>query len=364
MATAMLEAKTPVAVYVAPQGAQAASAGFFLLMAADIAAMAPGTNTGAAHPVGGQGEDIEGTMGEKVEADSAAWVRSLAARNGRDSALAEAAVLESRSYTAEEALAAGLVDLVAEDLDELLGQLEARRVQLKDGESRTLQISGRGVRSMERTAFQKVRGALLSPNIAYLLLSLGGLGLWVEITSPGAIFPGVLGAIAFILGLYGTSALPVSTAGIAFLLLAGVLFFAEVKTGGFGVLGLGGIVSLVLGGLMLFQSPDPALRVSYQVIVALAVTSLLVVAPLSVLVWRARRHQVQTGGEGLVGETARAREGFVHPQGDGAASYRGKVDLHGEIWNALSEEPIESGATVRVVQVEGLTVQVRADGGT
>jgi membrane-bound serine protease (ClpP class) len=361
--TTMMAARTPVVVWVAPAGAQAASAGFFLLMAADVAAMAPGTNTGAAHPVGGQGEDIEGTLGEKVEQDAAATIRSLAARNQRDQELAEAGVVDSRSWTADEALAAGLVDLQAETLEHLLRQLDGRRVAKREGEERVLRTAETVVRRVEMTPFQRVRSALVHPNIAVLLMSLGGLGLMIEIYNPGAIFPGVVGAIALILGLYSMSVLPVNYAGVALLGLAALLFIAEIKVQSFGLLALGGVTSLVLGFLMLFESADPALRVSVDVAVALAAASLVVVGGLGAVALRARRRRVSTGEEGLIGESGVVRTPIVAAGGD----HRGKVAVHGELWTASADRPIGSGERVRVVAVDGLRVKVEpvdADGGS
>jgi membrane-bound serine protease (ClpP class) len=349
--TAMLTASTPTVVWVAPSGAQAASAGFFLLMAADVAAMAPGTNTGAAHPVGGQGEDIQGTMGEKVEQDAAATIRSLAARNGRNEKLAESAVVESLSFSSEEALEKGLADLVAPSLDRLLAELDGRRLADPDRADAVVRTAGALVRRVEMSPFQKVRSTLVHPNIAYMLLTLGGLGLYFELANPGAVLPGVLGAICLILGFYGMSVLPVSYAGFALMALAAVLFVAEVKVQSFGVLTAGGIASLVLGSLMLFRSADPALRVSVRLVVALSIVALLVVATLVTLALRIQRHRVTTGSEGLVAERAFARAPF----GPGA----GKVDLHGEIWNAEADQPLDAGESVEVVEVRGLTLRVR-----
>jgi membrane-bound serine protease (ClpP class) len=349
--TAMLAARTPTVVYVAPSGGQAASAGFFLLMAADVAVMAPGTNSGAAHPVGGQGEDIEGTMGEKVEQDAAATIRSLAARNGRDQKLAEAAVLESLSYSAEEALANGLADLVAPSLERLLADLDGRHLADPERQELVLSTAGANVRRLEMSPFQRIRSTLVHPNIAYMLLTLGGLGLYFELANPGAILPGVLGAIFLILGFYGMSVLPVNYAGIALMALAGVLFFAEIKVQSFGVLTAGGLASLVLGSLMLFRSADPALRVSVQLIVALSVLALVAAVTLAALALRAQRERVTTGSAGMITEHALARRDF----GPGT----GKVDLRGEIWNAVSDAPIAAGDIVEVVEVRGLTLHVR-----
>jgi membrane-bound serine protease (ClpP class) len=336
-------------VYVAPSGAQAASAGFFILMAADVAAMAPGTNTGAAHPVGGQGEDIEGTMGEKVEQDAAATIRSLADRHGRDAELAEAAVVESRSFTAEEARDAGLVEVVAPSLQSLLVALDGREIE-KGGRTLTLATRDAPVREVEQSPFRRVLSALAHPNIAYVLLSLGFLGLYFELMNPGAILPGVVGAICLILAFFSLSVLPVNYAGVALILLAIILFIAEVKVTSFGLLTVGGVISLVLGGLMLFKSPLPALRVSVELIAAVAVFALVVVGALLSLVVRTHRSQVTTGREGLVGEVGRVVE---------ALAPRGKVFVHGEYWYARADGPVAAGTEVEVVAVDGMHLAVR-----
>lgn len=348
MTSAMLEAKVPVIVFVAPSGAQAASAGFFLLMAADVAAMAPGTNTGAAHPVGGQGEDIEGTMGEKVEQDAAAQIRSLAQRRGRPVELAEAAVIESRSFTAEEALEDGLVDVIAVDVRQLLQELEGRSFE-KRGEVAELDLADAEIRDYEMDAFQKVRSILVHPNIAYMLLTLGGLGLYFELSNPGAILPGVLGAICLVVGLYALSVLPVSYAGIALLILAAFFFVAEIKVTSYGLLTLAGVTCLVLGSLMLFDSPDPAIRVSLDVILSLTLFVTVVVGFLVTMVVRVHRTQVRTGLEGLVHERGVAR---------GALDPRGKVFVHGEIWWAEAASPVASGEEVEVIAVENGRLKV------
>lgn len=350
--TAMLGARTPVVVYVAPAGAQAASAGFFLLMAADVAAMAPGTNAGAAHPVDGSGGDIGGVMGEKVEQDAAATVRSLAARHGRNAELAEEAVLRSRSFTAHEAQAQRLVEVVAEDLPGLLRALDGRRVAKRGaggGES-VLRTAGASVVDVELTAVQKVRSALSHPNIAYLLLTLGGLGLYFELSTPGAVLPGVVGAISLILAFYALSVLPTNYAGIALMILAALFFLAEVKVPSHGLLTVGGLVSLVLGSLMLFDTPDPALRVSLSVIATVTAAAAVVAFFLATLGVRAQRRQVQTGLEGLVHERGVARSPLAP---------RGKVFVHGEIWDAVADGEVAAGQPVEVVAAEGLVLRVQ-----
>lgn len=347
--TGILGAKTPVVVYVSPSGAQAASAGFFILMSADIAAMAPGTNTGAAHPVGAGGEDIGGTMAKKVEEDSAANIRSMARRNNRNIELAQAAVLQSRSFTADEALEGKLIDLIAPSFDKLLEALDGRTVRRGDAVV-TLHTRGAQVREIELSPLRRLLAVIAQPDIALILLTLGSLGLTFELMSPGAILPGVVGGICLILGFFAMSVLPVDFAGVALLVLALILYIAEVKVVSHGVLGIGGTISLVLGALMLFKSPEPALRVSLEVIVSLAVFSLVVVGFLMTMALRMRRAPVRTGIEGLVHEIGTARSP-IDP--------RGKVFVHGEIWDAVSEEPLAAGDPVEVVAVRNLTLAVR-----
>lgn len=347
--TAMLGARTPVVVYVSPSGAQAASAGFFLLMAADVAVMAPGTNTGAAHPVGGQGEDIPGNLGEKAVQDAAANIRSLAARNGRDVKLAEAAVLQSRSFTAQEALDGQLIDLVAPNLPALLRQLEGRPVQ-RNGAAVPLRTADTEVVEFELSPLRRFLGVLADPNIAYMLLTFGFLGLYFELMNPGAVLPGVVGGICLILGFYALSVLPVDYAGLALIVLAVILFIAEIKITSYGLLTVAGVISLVLGSLMLFKTAEPALRVSLELIASLAVFSLLLVGFLLFLSLRARRTPVRTGMEGLLHEVGTARSPLAP---------RGKVFVHGELWDAVAEEPVALGEPVEIVGVRNLTLAVR-----
>ncbi len=349
--SAMLESEVPVAVYVSPSGSQAASAGFFLLMAADIAAMAPGTNTGAAHPVGGQGEDIEGTMGEKVEQDAAATIRSLATRNKRNAELAEAAVVESRSFTAEEALESELIDLIVADVPALLAELDGRELAADGGETKTVRTAGAVIERPEMSSFQRFLGAIAHPNIAYILMTLGGLGLYFELQNPGAILPGVIGAICLILAFFALSVLPVNYAGIALIFLALIFFIAEVKVVSYGLLTVGGLISLVIGSLMLFKSSDPALRVGLDVIAAAVIFCLVTVGFLLLMAIRAHKSQVRTGLEGLVNERGVARS---------ALEPSGKVFVHGELWNAVAESPLAAGDDVEVVSVDGMTLRVRA----
>jgi len=350
--TAMLEAETPVVVFVSPRGSQAASAGFFLLMAADVAAMSPGTNTGAAHPVGGQGEEIEGPMGEKVEKDAAATIRSLATRSGRNAELAEEAVLESRSFTADEALDSGLVDILAANIPELLEALDGIEVSREGRDTVVLQTVGARIETLEMSGFQKFLSTIAHPNIAYILLTLGGLGLYFELSNPGAVLPGVVGGICLILAFFALSVLPVNYAGIALIILAMIFFIAEVKVTSYGLLTVAGVIALILGSLMLFKSADPAIRVSLELIVSMAIFTLVVVTFLVSMVVRAHRVQVATGAEGLLHKHGVART---------RVAGRGKVFVHGEIWDAAADEEIPAGSPIEVVSVDGLRLRVRAE---
>ena len=351
--TAMLNTETPVVVFVSPSGSQAASAGFFLLMAADVAAMAPGTNAGAAHPVGGQGEDIKGDLGDKVEEDAAATIRSLASRNGRNLDLAEAAVVESRSYTAEEALENGLIDVIASSLPDLLRQLNGWELPSQNGESGLLLTADAVVETREMGVFQRFLATIAHPNIAYILMTLGGLGLYFELSNPGAVLPGVVGGICLILAFFALSVLPVNYAGIALIILALIFFIAEVKVTSYGLLTVAGVISLVLGSLMLFKSPDPAIRVSLEVIISVTLFAIAVVAFLGTMVIRTYRSQVTTGTEGLVHKRAIARTDL---------DPGGKVFVHGEIWDAHSDVRVSAGSTVEIIAVDGMRLQVRPRG--
>jgi membrane-bound serine protease (ClpP class) len=337
---------------VAPGGAQAASAGFFILMSADLAAMAPGTNAGAAHPVADGGKDIPGVLGKKVEQDAAANIRSLAVRNGRNVQLAEAAVLESRSYTAEEALKEKLIDVVAPDLPALVRALDGRVIK-RGSDALTLHTARAPVTRFTVSPLRGLLGVLADPNITYLLLGLGWLGLLFELMHPGAVLPGVVGAICLVLGLYGLSVLPVNYAGLALIFLAVVFFILEIKVVSYGMLVVAGVVCLVVGSLMLFKSPEPALRVSVELIAMLAGFSLLVVGFLVAMSLRARALPVRSGSEAMLHEIGTARS-LLDPWG--------KVFVHGEIWDAVAEPsdgPVAAGELVEVTAVRNLTLAVR-----
>jgi membrane-bound serine protease (ClpP class) len=348
----ILNSKVPVVCYVGPKGSHAASAGFFILLSADVAVMAPGTNTGAAHPVFPFGMENE-TMMEKVKNDSLASLRSFVVQRKRNYELAEKAVLESKSYTADEALEGQLIDLIAEDEGELLSHLEGFKVSRFDGEEVVLRTEGRLTRTLEMTFRQSVLSAIANPNLALILGLIGLLGLYLEFTHPGLIAPGVVGGICLLLGLVGFSLLPVNYVGVLLIVLGIGLFVAEVLVQGFGVLGIGGVVSLVLGLLFLVDSPYPELRIGWGVALAVAIPFAAVCLFFLWVVARNRTSRVVTGREGLVGLTGVARSGISRKGG--------KVFVAGEWWNAVSEEDIAPGSRVRVRDVNGLTVLVTAE---
>jgi len=348
--TAVSGSEVPVAVYVSPAGARAASAGFFILLAADVAAMAPGTNTGAAHPVGGQGENLPEDVRDKATEDATAMIQAFAEQRRRNVELAVAAVRESASYTAEEAKKTGLVDLIANDLDDLLKKLSGTEVRRFDGTTKVLELSEPIIFRIEPTFADRLFSVLANPNVVYLLMALGALGLYVEITHPGGILPGVIGVVCLVVGLYSISVLPVSWAGVALIFVALMLFLLEVKVASYGLLTIGGLICFVLGSLMLFDAPIPAMRVSLGVILPTAIVLAGVTAFLLNRVVRAHRLRPMTGEEGLVGEVGTALSD-IDPTG--------KVLVHGEYWDARSvTTAIASGARVRVVAVGSKRIDV------
>ena len=341
--SAITTSPVPVAVFVTPAGARAASAGFFILMSADVAAMSPGTNTGAAHPVGGQGENLPDDVREKITNDAAAMVRSLAEHRGRNAATAARTVVESISLTAEEALDEHLIDFVVADDAALLAKLNGYELTRFDGTTGVLDLAQPTMVDIEPTFAEQLFSVLANPNVAYLLMALGALGLYVEITHPGGILPGVVGVIFLLLGLYSVSVLPVSWAGVALIFVALMLFVLEVKVTSYGLLTIGGVISFVLGSLMLFDGPIPAMRVSMGVVLPTAVVVALLTGFLLTRVLRAHRQRPMTGREGLVGEEGRAI-GDLAPDG--------KVAVHGEYWDArVVGGPVRDGGVVRVVKV-------------
>lgn len=344
----ILASPIPVVVYVAPAGSRAASAGVFITMAAHVAAMAPGTNIGAAHPVALGGGKMDKTMIEKVENDAAAYIRSLAERWGRNADWAEEAVRKSVSIQASEAVEKGVVDLLAPSLEELLAKIDGRAIQA-GGRTVTLATAGAPVVTVSMTLKQRILSFLSHPNVAYLLMLLGFYGIFFELSSPGALFPGIIGGIAIILAAYALQLLPVNWAGLALMALALVLFLLEIKVPSHGALTIGGVVALTLGSLMLFDSPDPLLRVSLKVIIpAVVVTSGFFIFLVGKTA-QAHRARVTTGREGLVGA-----EGIVRKWADG----QGTILLRGELWKAESQSALESGQEVTVTETDGLTLTV------
>jgi membrane-bound serine protease (ClpP class) len=352
---AMLNAEVPVVVYVSPPGARAASAGVFITYAAHLAAMAPGTNIGAAHPVsvgGGGAGDTTSVMSDKITNDAVAQIKALAQKRGRNVQWAEAAVRQSVSVTASEALELNVINYVAPHLDSLLIMIDGVTVELPFGE-KTLHTRNAEKRFREMGWREKLLDKIADPNIAYILLLIGIYGLFFELWNPGTIFPGVVGALSLVLAFFALQILPVNWAGVLLILMAVVLFVLEVKITSYGLLTLGGILSMLVGSLMLFENPEvplePVLRVSRPLILSAVVTTAAIFVFVMGLVVKAHRAKVTTGKEGLVGEIGFARTDIA-PEGD--------VNVHGEIWHASSDQPIQAGQKVRVVAVEGLEIKV------
>ncbi|NOY53402.1 MAG: nodulation protein NfeD [Deltaproteobacteria bacterium] len=346
---AMLSATIPVIVYVAPNGARAASAGVFITLAAHVAAMAPGTHIGAAHPVKAGGGSMGKEMARKVENDFAAYIRSLAGQHGRNAEWAEKAVRESVSITASAALKLNVIDLIAKDLPDLLTKIDGRKITV-NGKPYTLDTRGIKVREIHRGMRYHILDTLSNPNVAYILMILGFYGLFFEIANPGAILPGVVGGISLILAFYAFQSLPINYAGLLLILLALILFVAEALVISHGVLAIGGIVAMTLGSFMLIESPLPFLRISLSVIlptVALTALFFLMIVGLAVKVHR-KKHA--SGPEALIGETGKA-ETDLDPEGT--------VFLHSELWQAVAFERIEKGTNIEVTGLQGLVLKVR-----
>jgi membrane-bound serine protease (ClpP class) len=346
----LLNSPIPVVVYIAPSGARAASAGVLITLAAHVAAMAPGTNIGAAHPVGLGGGKMDDTMLKKVENDAAAYAKSLAEQRGRNVEWAVKAVRESESVSAQKALELAIIDLVAPSLAALIEEIDGREVETVWGK-KTLALKDLPIESSEMGWRYRLLDTLSNPNIAYILMMLGFYGLFFELSNPGVIFPGVFGAICLILAFFALQTLPVNYAGVLLILLAIILFLAEIKVTSYGVLSLGGIVALLLGSLMLIESPDPALRVSWYVILPMVATTAAFFLFAVSFALRAQMRQPTTGQEGLIGKRAKV----VMP-----IHREGKVFVHGEYWNAESDETFEVGETVEIVSVSELMLKVKS----
>jgi len=353
IAQAVLNSEVPIIVYVSPSGAQAASAGVFLTAAADIAAMAPGTNIGAAHPVTSGGGDLPSSMSEKVVNDMRAFARSIAAQRGRNAEWLEEAVKSSISATAQEAFEENVIDIVAPSLPALIEKLDGWQIQRKGA---ALVLNTRAIEkiTIEPGWQYSVLRIIGDPNLAYILLMIGLAGLYFELSNPGAVLPGVIGGISLILALYAMQTLPVNYAGILIIILAVIFFIAEIKIASHGMLSVAGVICLALGSLMLFHNPDQPMQIAWSVFFPTVATVSIFFATVSALAFKAQASRPKTGAEALVGLTGEAR-GDIDPEG--------KIFVNGELWNAESEEEISSGEKVEVVEVYNLKLKVKKIGG-
>lgn len=349
IAQAILNSAVPVIVYVSPSGAQAASAGVFVTVAADIAAMAPGTNIGAAHPVTASGGDVPSTMNEKVVNDMVAFARSIAAKRGRNAEWLEDSIRKSASITADEAFEKNVIDLVADDLPSLLYRLNGWEIH-RAGVPKVLHTWAIEQRRLDPSMQYKVLQAISNPNLAYILLMIGLAGLYFELSQPGAIVPGVIGGISLILAMYAMQTLPVNYAGFLFILLAVVFFIVEIKVASHGLLSLAGVISLVLGSLMLFGAPGGVSGLAWSVLVPTVLAVSFFFVTVASLAFRAQRARPQTGADALLGLIGEVRKDLA-PEG--------KVFVYGELWNARADEPIRAGEKVRVISVENLKLKVK-----
>jgi len=344
----IVASSVPVIVYVTPAGSRAGSAGIFILEAADVAAMAPGTNAGAAHPVTLFGKPDE-TMMNKIENDAAALMRSVAAKRGRNVELAESAVRESKSFTEQEALDKKLIDYVAPSEQDLFRQMNGKSFKRFDGTAVTLNLTGQPVRNYQMTLKEQILSYIMDPNITLIILLIGALCLYVEFNHPGAVVPGTIGVIFIVLAAFALHLLPIRFAALAMILVAFALFIAEAKFPSHGILTAGGIVLLTLGGLLLVDAPIPEMRVHLLTALAVSIPFGIITAFLMGIAVRARRHKIVTGKQGLIGEIGIAQT-LLAPAG--------KVFVHGELWDAVSTIPVPAGEQIVVRQVDGLTLRV------
>jgi membrane-bound serine protease (ClpP class) len=348
----------PVIVYVTPTGGHAGSAGIFILESADVAAMAPGTAAGAAHPVtlvGPVQVKPDDEMNRKIENDAAALMRSVASKRGRNAESAESAVRESKSFTEQEALAGHLIDYVASSPEDLFRQMQGKTFKRFNGESASLNLAGQPVVPFEMTLKEHILDDLMDPNVAFLLLAIGALALYVEFNHPGAVIPGTVGVVFILLAAFALNFLPTRFAALGLILGAFVLFAAEAKFATHGVLTIGGIVLLTLGGLLLVDSPIPEMRVHLLTALAVSIPLGVITAFLMTIAVRARRNKIVTGAQGLVGETGVAQT---------ALSPQGKVFVHGELWDAVASSPLPPGEMIVVRKIDGLTLEVEPLGAT
>jgi len=342
-------APVPVIIYVTPGGSRAASAGFFILESADVAAMAPGTNTGAAHPVTIGGGKMDDVMKDKLENDAAALMRSVVSKRGRNVEIAETTVRQSKSFTEQEALSQKLIDYIAPTEEDLFKQMQGKTVKRFTGRTETLNLVGEPVRNFDMTLKQRILAFIMDPNIAFILLAIGALALYAEFNHPGAVVPGTVGVVFILLAVFALNLLPTRFAAVVLILASFVLFALEAKFASHGVLAIGGIVTMVLGALLLVDAPIPEMRVHLLTALAVSIPLSIITVFLMSIALKARANKIVTGAQGLVGEIGIAQTSL---------SPQGKVFIHGELWDAISSTNIPAGQTVVVRQVDGLRIQV------
>jgi membrane-bound serine protease (ClpP class) len=345
----VLHSQVPVIVYVTPSGAGASSAGFFILESADVAAMAPGTNTGAAHPVLSGGAPMDPVMKEKAENYAASLMRSYVSKRGRNVEVAESAIRQSKSFTSDEALSQHLIDYIAKDENDLFKQLEGKTITRFDGSKVTLHLSGKPVTLYDLTLKERILDWLMDPSITFLLMAIGFLAIYFEFNHPGAVIPGVVGFIAVLLALYALNMLPFRSIAIVMIISAFVMFILEAKFQTHGALGIGGIVLMVIGSLLLVDGPIPEMRVKLWAAISISIPLGIITIFLMTIALQARRNKIVTGEQGLIGEVGIART---------ALTPAGKVQLHGALWDAIAPNDVEIGREVVVRKVQDLVLQV------
>lgn len=345
----MLSAQVPIMVYVAPSGSGAGSAGVFITMAAHVAAMAPATNIGAAHPVAGGGQEVKGVMGEKIENFTASFSETIAQKRGRNTEWAIQAVRRSVAITETDALKKNVIDIVAKDIDDLLRQADGRKVDL-DGRMTTLSVKGASVVRHEMSLKQRIINAIADPNIAYMLLMAGILGLYMEFSNPGVLLPGVAGALCMIMALISLQLLSFNYAGLILIVLGIGLLIGEAFMPSFGILGIGGVISLALGSFLLFDTPNSDLSIDRSIIITAVATMASLIFAISYLVFRSQKIRPTMGMEGLLGEIGEVRRKL---------SPSGKVFVHGEYWNAQADGEIDVGERIQVVGYDGMNLKVK-----
>jgi membrane-bound serine protease (ClpP class) len=345
----ILASPVPVIIYVTPSGSRAASAGFFILESADVAAMAPGTNTGAAHPVSLGGDKMDDVMKQKIENDASALMRSVVSKRGRNIDVAESTVRQSKSFTEQEALSQKLIDYVASSEQDLFKQMEGKPVKRFDGQVVSLHLAGAPVRFFDMTLKQHILAYILNPNVAFILLAIGALALYAEFNHPGAVVPGTVGVIFVLLSIFALNLLPTRFAAVVLILASFALFALEAKFASHGVLAIGGITTLTLGGLLLVDAPIPEMRVHLLTALAVSIPIGIITVFLMTIALKARANKVVTGSQGMLGEIGLAQT---------ALSPLGKVFIHGEIWDAISSNHVLVGQPVIVRRVDGLQLRV------